>query len=64
MKNIKHRSRSIPDTHSTDKHLERADLQTFIWRQGMENIIKYRDSNSRRGQAPMEGLCPLKFSCE
>ena len=23
--------RLIPDTHSTDEHLKRTDLQTFIW---------------------------------
>ena len=37
----KNSSRLIPDTHSTHDHLKRADLQTFIWRQCMGNIIEY-----------------------
>ena len=36
-------SRLIPDTHSTDEHLKRVDLQTFIWRKCTENIIEYPD---------------------
>ena len=37
----KNSSQLIPDTHSTHDHLKWADLQTFIWRQCMGNIIEY-----------------------
>ena len=43
----KNSSRLIPDTHSTNEHLKRADLQTFIWRVCMENIIEYPDPIDR-----------------
>ena len=60
----KNSSRLIPTTRSTDEHLKRADSQTFIWRQCMENIIEYPDPNNRGWQASKEGLCPLWYSCE
>ena len=40
-------SRLIPDTHSPDEHLKRADLQPFIRRQCMVNIIEYPDPTHR-----------------
>ena len=43
----KNSSRLIPDTHSTDEHIKRADLQTFIWRQCIKNIIEYPDPIDR-----------------
>ena len=43
-------SRLIPDTHSIDEHLKQADLQTFIWRQCMENTIEYPYSSGRGWQ--------------
>ena len=55
----KNSSRLIPDTDSSDEHLKRADLQTLIWRQCMENIIEYPDPIDRGWQASTEGLCPL-----
>ena len=54
----------ISDTHSEDEHLKRADLQTFIWRQGMENIIEHPGPIDRGWQASTEGLCPFWYSCE
>ena len=54
----------IPDTHSTDEHFKRADLQTFIWRQCMSNIIEYPDPIGRGWQASTEDLFPLWYSCE
>ena len=65
-KNQKHKnsSRFISDTHSIDEHLKRADLQKFIWRQCMENIINYPDPIDRGWQASMEGLCQLWYSCK
>ena len=57
-------SRLIPDTHSTDKHLKRVDLQTFIWRHCTENIIEYPDPIVRGWQPSTEGLCPFWYSCE
>ena len=39
----KNSSRLISTTDSTDHHLKRADSQTFIWRECMENIIEYLD---------------------
>ena len=44
---IKNSSRLIPDTHSTDEDIKRADLQTFIWRQCIKNIIEYPDPTDR-----------------
>ena len=65
-KNQKYKSSSwlIPDTRSTDEHLKRADLQTFIWRQCMKNIIEYPDPIDRGWRASTEGFCPFWFSCE
>ena len=60
----KNSSRLIPDTYSTDEHLKRADLQTFISRQCMENIIEYPDPINRGWQASTERLCPPWYSCE
>ena len=54
----------ISDTYSTDEHLKRADLQTFIWRQCMKNIIEYPDPINRGWQVSTEGLCSLWYSCE
>ena len=60
----KNSSQLIPDTHSTDEHIKRADLQTFIWRQCIKNIIKYPDNIDSGWQTSMEGLCPLWWSFE
>ena len=54
----------ISDTYSTDEHLKRADLQIFIWRQCMKNIIEYPDPINRGWQVSTEGVCPLWYSCE
>ena len=43
-------SHLIPNAHSVDEHLKQADLQTFIWRQCMENIIQYPDSIDKTWQ--------------
>ena len=47
MQKCKNNSRLIPDTHSTDEHIKRADLQTFFWRQCIKNIIEYPDPIDR-----------------
>ena len=57
-------SRLIPDTDSTDEPLKRADLQTFLGGQCMENIIEYPDPIDRGWQASAKGLCPVWFGSE
>ena len=60
----KNNSRLIPVIHTVDEHLKWADLQTFIWRQCMENIKEYTDPIGRGWKTSTEGLCSLWFSCE
>ena len=57
-------SRLIPDTHSIDEHLKQADLQTFIWRQCMENTIEYLYSVVEVGRTSTEGLHSTWYICE
>ena len=54
----------LPDKHSAEQHLKRANLQTYLWMQCLQKDIDYPSIDDDTGwKETDDGLVPVWYSC-